>query len=189
MTDLTTPGIAARSKQRRSLTAGFEPNARTFAGEHALLLRDVRRRTTPLAVLIETGTWPAAELRTLIRFLRSVVLRQIAGEGRLLFPGDSTEAPFAELTMDQVRLHSITEHLDQVSANPCALPELTALIEELLATLERHVAAEEAVFEASPGMPDEVPGAAEVAAGNVRVVSPAGDTVVLLEALPVWLFN
>lgn len=174
MTDSTTSGIAARSKQRRSMTAGFEPNARTFADEHALLLRDVRRRTTPVAVLIETGTWPAAELRTLIRFLRSVVLRQVADEERLLFPDDSTEAPFAELTRDHVRLHSLTEHLDQVSADPCALPELTAHIEELLATLERHLAAEEAVF---------------VAAGNVRVVSPAVDAVVLLDALPGWLFN
>jgi len=167
----TPPEIAARREQRRSMAAGFEPNARTLAGEHALLLRDVRRRTTPVLVLIETRTWPAAELRTLIGFLRSVVLRQVRDEGRLLFPSDSTAAPFAELTMHHVRLHNLIEHLDQVTANPCALSELTALIEELLITLERHLAAEEAVFGALLSMPDEVPGAAElVAARNVRVV-------------------
>src|SRR4051794_37836421 len=103
----TAPEITARRMQKQSLTGAFEPNARALAGEHALLLRDVRRRTTPVLVLIETGTWPAAELRTLIRFLRSAVLRQVSDEERLPFPDGSTAVPSAELTMDHVRLHSL----------------------------------------------------------------------------------
>ena len=150
------PGLTRN--QRRSLAPDHEPDVRTLAGEHALLLRDVRRRTAPVLALLETRTWPAAELRTLIGFLRSVVLRQVSDEERLLFPGDSTAAPFAELSTDHVRLDSLTDQLGQVIANPCALPELTALIEELLTTLERHLADEEAVFAALPGMPDQVPG-------------------------------
>ena len=141
----TTPEFAGPPKQRRSLTAGFEPNARILAGERALLLRDVRRRTTPVLLLIEIRTWPAAELRTLIRFLRSVVLRQASEEDRLVCPGDSI-ALSAELTVDHVRLHSLTDQLGRVAANPCALPELTALVDELLITLERRLITEEAVL-------------------------------------------
>jgi hypothetical protein len=142
----TAPEIEARRKQVRSLTAGFELDSGTLLGEHALLLRDLRRRTTPVLVLIETRTWPAAELQTLVRFLRSVVLRQVSDEERLPIPSDSTAAPFAELTMDHARLHSLTEHLDRLTVTPCAMPELAALIEELLAPLERHLTDEGAVF-------------------------------------------
>ena len=126
---------AAARNQRRSSPPDRQTDGRgrTRAGEHARLLRDVRRRTAPVLALADAHIWPAAELHTLLSFLRTATVRQVSDEA----PSGSTAPAFLEPSTDQLRLRSLIDQLDQVAAYPCTLPELTALIEELLATLER----------------------------------------------------
>src|SRR5215475_14133154 len=77
-----------------------EPDRHALAGEHALLLRDLRRRVDPVLALIAAQVWPHAELRTLIRFVRTDVLRQTTDEEVLLYPNGAAP-PFAELSAEQ----------------------------------------------------------------------------------------
>ena len=124
---------AAARNQRRLSPAGRQADGRTRAGEHARLLRDVRRRTAPVLALADAHIWPTAELHTLINFLRTATVRQVTDEE----PSGSTAPAFLEPSTDELRLRSLIDQLDQVAAYRCALPELTALIGELLATLEQ----------------------------------------------------
>lgn len=174
---------AVASKQRRP-AFHLDEGDHTLAGEHAVLLRDVRRRTAPVLALAAARTWPAEELHTLIRYLRIAVLRQVSDEEQLLFPGDRTAAPFAELSTEHVRLHVLTQRLTQLPAGPGSLPALTASIKELLTTLERHLIDEQAVLAALPGAPKEIPGTAVLAAGSTTWPAPPGTTLILLDTLP-----
>src|SRR3954454_22722176 len=87
-----------------------EPDGVTLVGEHALLLQGVHRRVWPVLALIDAGTWPTAELNTLVGFLRAWVLRQASDEETLLYPSGDT-ASFAELVAQHARLHALTEQL------------------------------------------------------------------------------
>lgn len=176
--------ITAASNQSRSLASPSELDARTIVGEHALLLRDVRRRTAPVLALAEIYTWPSEELRTLVAFLRTAVLRQVSDEERWLFPGDFATAPFAELSNDHLRLHALTEQLAQAFIQPCELTELVALINELLSTLERHLAEEQAVLAELSGGPEEFPSTAELANDRLSWSPPVGGARILLDTLP-----
>lgn len=128
----------------------------TLAGEHSLLLRGVRRRAASVSALIETRSWPHAELCTLTGFLRTAVLRQVADEEALLYPHGAS-APVAELTADHVRLQTLTEELDQAAPTRGPVAPLRELIDELLRVLERHLVQEQAVFAALPEAPDPSP--------------------------------
>lgn len=136
----------------------------TLAAEHAQLLRDVTRRATPVLALLDTLAWPHAELGGLIGQLRSDVLRQASDEETHLFPHDASAPPFAELSADHVRLHTLTAQLENAYAQPCAHSELRALIDELLGTLRRHLDDERQVLAALADVDSEVPGVAEVSA-------------------------
>jgi hypothetical protein len=170
---------------RRGLSAAWpDPDTSTLAGEHALLLRDVRRRAAPVIALTHARTWPTAELRTLVGHLRSTVLRQASDEEVLLYPNGSS-APFAELNADHVRLHALTDELDQADSATCSLAQLHRLIDELLAVLERHLIEEQAVLAALPDTPPEVPSAAELAAGTKAWFPPDDQPVLIaLDTLP-----
>jgi Hemerythrin HHE cation binding domain len=160
-------------------------NPHTLAGEHAMLLRDVVRRTAPLQAVLDARTWPHAELGALINFLRATVLRQASDEETLLFPHDSSAPPLAELSLDHARLHTLTTKLEAAHAEPCSRGELRALIEELLATLRRHLADEEDVLGALPQADTAVPSAADLAVGRQTWLRD-DDTPVLirLDTLP-----
>jgi hypothetical protein len=175
---------AAMSNQSRSPALPLELDSRTLVGEHALLLRDVRRRTAPVLALAGIYTWPAEELRTLIGFLRTAVPRQVSDEERWLFPDDFTTASFAELSNDHLRLHTLTEQLAQAFIEPCALSELVALIDELLTTLERHLTEEQAVLAALSGVPEVFPSTAEFADDRPSWSPAAGGARILLDTLP-----
>ncbi len=111
-----------------------------------MLLRDVRHRAdSVLALLSQTRSWPHAELVTLSRYLHTSVARQAAEEEALLFP-HGTPAPVAELTTEHRLLHELTQRLDQADAVPCSGSELRELLEQLLRTLEEHLAQEQAVL-------------------------------------------
>ena len=175
---------AVAETPRRFPTADLEPDARTLVGEHARLLRDVGRRAAPVLALAEVGVWPAGELRTLVGYLRTTVLRQASDEEVLLYP-NSSSAPFAELSADHVRLHALTEQLDRADATPCPVLELCALVDQLLTVLGRHLIDEQAVLAALPGTHADVPSAAGLVAGT-QAWLPANDEPVriLLDALP-----
>jgi hypothetical protein len=130
-----------------------------LAGEHARLMRDVTRRVAPIAALLDVRAWPHAELGALTNFLRRVVLQQVSDEEAHLYPHDASAPPFAELSADHVRLHSLTAQLEKVHTAPCSRARLVALIDELLATLRRHLEDEQKLLAALPDTEREVPSA------------------------------
>ena len=160
------------------------PDVHTLAGEHALLLLDVRRRVRPIHALLERRVWPDAELYTLLAFLRATVLRHVADEEALLYPTDSSTPPFAQLGADHVRLHVLTAQLQRAGEEHWPLPQVRDLVDDLLAVLERHLADEEAALATLPGVPAEVPSAAELPARGSARPTPNGQSVlVTLDAL------
>ena len=138
--------------------------ATTLASEHHQLLRDVRRRAVPILTAVDARIWPAAELATLLRFVRGNVLRQLAAEEDLLFPTGIPPVPLAELSADHVRLHELADDLERVAESPCPLPDLTLLIIDLVATLGHHLLEEEAVLTALADADEELPSIAELTA-------------------------
>lgn len=128
----------------------------SLADEHRALLRDVRRRADAALTLIDARVWPEAEVDTLVRFLRTRVLRQASDEEVLLYPRGAS-APLAELSDDHVRLHELTERLGRADARSCPLADLRALVELVLAVLQRHLAAEQALLAALPDVPSDPP--------------------------------
>lgn len=159
-------------------------DAHTLAGEHARLIRDLTRRTAPVLALLDARAWPHAELGALTIFLRGAVLRQVSDEEVHLFPHDSSAPPFAELSADHVRLHSLTTQLEKVHAEPCPRGELRALVDELLATVRRHLAAEEQVLAALPAAESEVPSAADMVAGSQAWLPDDTPVRIDLDSLP-----
>lgn len=167
------------------VTDGFTPDSHTLAGEHALLMRDVLRRVAPVLALIDARAWPNAEVGTLTNFLRTAVLRQASDEEVLLFPADSSQAPFAELSADHVRLHTLTARLDRARVTPCPLPELRALLDDLLAILERHLVDERTVLAALSDTDAAVPSAGDLAAGDQEwLPADDGPVSIMLDTLP-----
>lgn len=168
-----------------AVPAAVLADTHTLAGEHAALLRDVERRAAPVLALLDARTWPHAELGALIGVLRATVLRQVSDEETLLFPSDSSAPPLAELSLDHARLHTLTTRLAAAHAELCSLGELRTIIEELLATLRRHLADEQDVLAALSDAETTVPSAADLAAGK-QAWLPRDDAPVLirLDTLP-----
>lgn len=127
----------------------------TLAGEYAVLLRNVARRVGPVVALLDVHVWPHAELETLTRYLRTTVLRQVSDEETLLYPPDPSAPPFAELTADHVRLHTLHAQCEAALTDPCGPSVLRALLGDLLTTLERHLLAEQVVLAALEGSGDD----------------------------------
>ena len=137
---------------------GTKAGSATLAGEHARIMLDVRRRAASVLTLVsQTHCWPHAELITLTRYLRTSVARQATEEEAILYPNGAS-APLAELTAEHVQLYDLTEQLDRADAECGPREELRALIEQLLRTLEHHLAEEQAVLAALPGATDPLPG-------------------------------
>lgn len=160
--------------------AGDIDDTHTLAGEHFRLMRGATRRAAPVLALLDAPAWPHAELDELAMFLRSAVLRQVSDEEVHLFPHDSSAPPFAELSSDHARLHALTARLEDACAEPCSRAELRALVEELLAVLRRHLAAEERVLAELRTVATEVPGVGELAAGH-RAWLPDDEAPVRIE--------
>lgn len=179
---MTTAATTATRKQPD--VDGLEPGARTLAGEHAMLLRDVRHRAAPVLALAATGSWPDAELGALTGLLRSSVLRQASDEEVVLYP-DGTSVPFAELSAEHIRLYELTERLDRADATTCTLSDLRWLVDQLLRVLEQHLVHEQAFLAALPEAPESVPAAADLVAGaQTWLPQPDGPVQILLDALP-----
>lgn len=161
------------------------PPVDTLALEHRLLMRDVIRRATPVLALLDARAEPHAELGTLIAFLRTAVLRQASDEEVLLFPHDATAPPFAELSADHVRLHTLTARLEQAYTERCAAQEVRGLVNELLARLQRHLHEEQQILAALADASTEVPSAADLMAGEQTwSIDAGGPVVIALDKLP-----
>ena len=175
---------SAVASDQRSPGPAPETDSHTLAGEHALLLRDVRRRATPVLAVAAARSWPADALRTLIEFLQHVVLRQVSDEERLLYPGDYTAVPFAELSAGHLRLHALTQQLIQASTEEGSLLALASRVEELLHVLQQHLIQEQAVLAALPDAPEPMPATTELTAGTLSWAPAAGHSLILLDTLP-----
>jgi hypothetical protein len=180
---MTMTAVTARVR-KQGPAASPHPAVQTLARQHRTLLRDVRRRATPILTLLDARTWPAAELDTLTRFLRNSVLRQVPDEEQFLFPGDHATAPFVELSKSHLRLQKVTRQLEQASVAPAPLVALVALIEELLGTLERHLNDERVVFTALFGVSPDLPGTAVLANGRSAWMRSPGEILIVLDRLP-----
>ena len=152
----------------------------TLADEHERLLRDVSRRAVPVLALLEARAWPFAELRTLTSFLRANLLRQVSDEEVRLYPHDSTAPPFAELSADHVRLHTLTAQLEDVRDEPGEARHLRALVIELLATLRRHLDNEHHTLAVLSTAELDVPSVAELTEHNQSWL-PDDDRPVLID--------
>lgn len=161
-----------------------EPDGLTLIGEHALLLQGVHRRVWPVLALIDTGTWPTAELHTLVAFLRTSLLRQASDEEASLFPC-AAATPFAELTAQHARLHALTERLAQTDLRHCPLSQLRSVVAELTNVLARHLATEHALLHRLAEPRQAVPSAAELASGaQTWLAASDGPLRIVLDDLP-----
>jgi Hemerythrin HHE cation binding domain len=178
------------SETTHSTTAALavsEPDRLTLVGEHAVLLQGVHRRVWPVLALIDTGTWPTAELHTLVAFLRTSLLRQASDEEALLFPC-AAATPFAELAAQHARMHALTERLAHANVTHCPLSELRCLVAELTNVLARHLAAEQVLLGRLAEPSQAVPSAAEVASnGQTWLAAHDGPLQIVLDDLPVEL--
>lgn len=156
----------------RAVPSAARPDPPTLAAEHAQLTQGVHRRMWPVLALIDAGTWPTAELVTLVGYLRSSLMRQASDEEAFLFRGGSG-TPFAELTAQHARLHELTERLAESNATHCRLPQLRRMVAELGNALAEHLKAEQAVLCRMAAPDCSVPSANGVAYG--RAWLPADD--------------
>lgn len=176
----------------RTLTADspeIESVHTTLADEHEDLLRGVERRAAAVDALVAARTWPHGEIGTLTRFLRTTLLRQVADEEHLLYPHDATAAPFAELGAAHARLVELTQLLEDVRERRRPLAQLRELVDELLTTMRRHLAEEEAVLAALAAADLDVPAAATLSERHQHWAADLDDgpLVISLDDLPAAL--
>lgn len=173
-----TPAITTEAPEDRAAVS------HTLAGEHARLMRDVAHRAASALALLDARACPHAELRTLTNYLRTAVLRQVSDEEALLYPHDTSAPPFAELSADHLRLHTLTAQLESAGNEPGPSANLHTIIDELLSTLQRHLADEQRVFAALPHAETDVPSAADLAAGRQPWLPEVGPVLIRLDTLP-----
>lgn len=159
--------------------------AGTLADEHAQLLSGVLVRAAAVDSLIDEQTWPDRELAALSGYLQATLLRQLSDEENLLYPHDATSAPFAELSAGHARLYQLSQRLEQIRDHRCWLYEVRVLVDDLVTTLRKHFAAEEAVLGAVGGDVD-VPATAPLSETHRRwpLAQLDGPVVIRLDALP-----
>jgi uncharacterized protein (DUF2249 family) len=144
MTVTETPGYAPHP----AAVAVTPDTPLTLAREHELLLQQVRIRAADLLAAAAEGRWPTEELQALLGYLRAEVLRQAGDEEWLLFPGHYTDPGFARLGRDHARLHAEADLLACAASGEGRFSprQLAAATRDLVNQLERHLAAEEALF-------------------------------------------
>src|SRR5690242_3125915 len=115
-----------------------------LTAQHTRLLADVAVRVNDLVRVTEVGEWPALELRSLVRYLRSDVLPQAAREEHGCYVGASP-AQIAQLKRDHVRLRAATEVLAQAAAGEGnrSSAQLLSAARSVFRQLQRHIGAEQ----------------------------------------------
>lgn len=138
-----------------------EPGTRraSLQDEHALLIREVTTRVQAVTSDADEGRWPQTQLRELLNYLHLEVLRQLVDEEWLLFRV-VRHAPdeLARLPRDHLELRLAIEVLDQAAATGggtegLSPQQLSATTRDLLAQLDRHLAAEDELAIVGEGAP------------------------------------
>jgi uncharacterized protein (DUF2249 family) len=129
--------------------------APTLAQEHAALLSEVRRRADAVTGAADAGRWPEDALDELLNYLRLEVLRQVVDEEWLLFrAAHHTGEQLAVLRREHLELRLAVDALAELAAEQAVGKRLGpgrlgALVADLVAQMEAHLAAEEAVLGAA----------------------------------------
>jgi uncharacterized protein (DUF2249 family) len=167
---------------RPAVSAASGP-ALTLADEHALLLQQVAARAGHLLTAIAEDRWPARELQALVGYLRAEVLRQAADQ-EWQFPARQAAEGFTALARDHARLREGTEVLAQAAAEGTGSRDrLAAATRDLVAQLERHLAAEERLL-AATGRPATAPGITAATGRRHEWYPLTNGPVIDLDALP-----
>lgn len=118
----------------------------TLVAEHALLVAEVAERVRAVRRAAERNRWPASELKDLLDYTRSEVLRQAADEEQQLL--DSATPALARLRRDHARLRLATEVLTRAATGEGRRSprQVAALARALLAQLHDHVIAEDSLL-------------------------------------------
>ena len=145
-----------RTQGRSSPVTGVDADVCLLADDHALLLRGVQRRASPVLAPAAARTWPYAELDTLTGFHRTAVLPHATHEEDRLYP-DRVSAPFAQPSARHAHLCALTELLEDADATSCTLSELQRLVDGL----EHHMIEEQAVLAAPLATLEDAPCVAE----------------------------
>lgn len=158
--------------------------ALTLAEEHSLLLWQVTASAERLLAAAEQGRWPGAELASLAGYARAEVLRQVADEEALLFPGVPAQTA-AGPARDHVRLRAATELLARVSAGeqPMSPAQLAAAVRDFITQLERHLRSEEDLL-ATGRAPQNVPGTVTLGGHPHEWYALTEGPVIDLDAIP-----
>lgn len=179
---ISQPNRRRRSPQSRTPVLDDAPL--TLAEEHALLLCQVAARIEDLLTAAEER-WPRHELRALVGYLRTEVMRQALDEEWLLFPNRSVPPGLDELHRDHQSLRHCTETLAQAASGApgWTAGRLAVTTQDLLTLLEGHLAAEETVLtrgDASRALP-----ATAVLTGRSHEWYPLTEGAVIdIDALP-----
>lgn len=122
--------------------------ALTLTDEHALLLDHVAARVEDVMAAAAEDRWPGQELQALLRYLHAAVLRHLAEEERLLFPGQPSPPGFARLRRDHRRLRHCADALARAAGGESgrSLARVATTSRDLLTMLERHLATEDALL-------------------------------------------
>jgi uncharacterized protein (DUF2249 family) len=157
----------------------------TLAEEHALLLGQVAVRADDVLAMASADRWPVRELSALLGYLRVEVLRQAADEEALLFPARPALPGFVRLRHGHRRLRRRVEVLaDAVHGGAeWTVSRLTMTISELLGSLERHIAVEDALLHAACA-PHAVPATAALTGRPHEWYPLTESTVIDVDALP-----
>ncbi|SRR5579875_203104 len=124
-----------------------------LADEHGQLLRQVAVRAEELMAAVAAGRPPGRELRRLLGYLRTEILRQAADEEMLLFPAGGGHPAVTGLARDHARLRAGVDALAHAARDgKGSAARLASAVRDLLCQLERHLAAEEAVLADSSGV-------------------------------------
>lgn len=137
------------ASQRKSKLEEPAVGQASLKDEHALMMGEVMSRAQAVTSNDNPGRWPKAELRELLNYLHLEVLRQLVDEEWLLFRVvRHVPEELARLRRDHFELRQAIEVLDLAAAsegNAAGLSprQLSATTRDLLAQLERHLAAED----------------------------------------------
>lgn len=129
--------------------------APTLAQEHGALLSEVGRRAHAVIDAADAGRWPEQDLQELLNYLRLEVLRQVVDEEWLLFRAAHQAAEqLSALRREHLELRLAIDGLARIAAEHATdtritAAQLSAVTSDLLAQLQEHLGAEEALLNRS----------------------------------------
>ncbi|WP_146317109.1 hypothetical protein [Leekyejoonella antrihumi] len=98
------------------------------------LLTGVRDRAASVLALVAVRTWPSAELNTLVRYLRTIVLPRLREE-TFSIHGEVGSEWVATAQANYERLSTLTARLERAEPAICPHLQLRHVVEEILRLL------------------------------------------------------